>query len=89
MAELLKIIPTLCKGDDAKFIDEKCDWSCAKYWAQWWTRCDHLKMVCKSFSTMEESVWERCPSSTNAVERRNRDCKSDTTMPEVSSDENV
>ena len=23
---------------------------------------------------MEESIWERCPSSTNAVERRNRDC---------------
>ena len=25
VTELLKIIPTLCKGDDAKFIDEKCD----------------------------------------------------------------
>ena len=35
-------------------------------------------MLSKSFSVMENSIWERCPSSTNAVERRNRDCKSDT-----------
>ena len=35
-------------------------------------------MLSKSFSMMEDSIWERCPSTTNAVERRNRDCKSDT-----------
>ena len=51
-------------------------WSCAKHWAQWWTRCDHLKMLSKPFSMMEDSIWERCPSSTNTFERRNRDCKS-------------
>ena len=78
MAELLIIIPTLCESDNARFIDENCDWSCAKHWAQWWMRCDHLKMLSKSFSMMEDSIWERCPSSTNAVERTNRDCKSDT-----------
>ena len=79
MAELLKIIPTLCESDNARFIDENCcDWSCAKHWAQWWMRCDHLKMLSKSFSMMEDSIWERCPSSTNAVERTNKDCKSDT-----------
>ena len=27
---------------------------------------------------MEEDIWKRCPSTTNAVERRNRECKSDT-----------
>lgn len=27
---------------------------------------------------MEEDIWKQCPSSTNAVECRNRECKSDT-----------
>ena len=35
-------------------------------------------MLSKSFSNMDDDIWEQCPSSTNAVERRNRDCKSDT-----------
>ena len=65
--ELLKIVPTLCESDDARFIDENCDWSCAKHWAQWWTRYDHLKMLSKSFSVMEDSIWERCPSSTKLM----------------------
>ena len=71
------VLPTLSNHDDAKFIDENCNWSAAKHWAQWWTRSDHLKMLSKTFSTMAEDVWKRCPSSTNAVERRNKDCKSD------------
>ena len=78
VVQLLQIVPTLCMADDAKYIDDNCDWSCAKHWAQWWTHCDHLKMLSKSFSNMEDNIWEQCPSSTNAVEQRNRDCKSDT-----------
>lgn len=27
---------------------------------------------------MDDGVWKQCPSTTNAVERRNKDCKSDT-----------
>ena len=27
---------------------------------------------------MDDDVWKQCPSTTNAVERRNKDCKSDT-----------
>ena len=78
VAQLLQIVPTLCRIDDAKYIDDNCDWSCAaKHWAQWWTRCDLLKMLSKSFSKID-NILEQCPSSTNAVERRNRDCKSDT-----------
>ena len=77
VADLLNLLPTLSNHDDAKFIDENCNWSAAKHWAQWWTRSDHLKMLSKTFSTMAEDVWKRCPSSTNAVERRNKDCKSD------------
>ena len=37
VAQLLQIVPTLCKADDAKYIDDSCDWSCAKHWEQWWT----------------------------------------------------
>ena len=35
-------------------------------------------MLSKAFSNMDDEVWKQCPSSTNAVERRNKDCKSDT-----------
>ena len=75
--QLHEVIPTLCSVDDAAFVDKNCDWSSAKHWAQWWTRCDHLKMLSKSFSNMEDEVWKQCPSTTNAVERRNKDCKCD------------
>ena len=34
-------------------------------------------MLSQSFSDMSSSVWNKCPSSTNAVERKNKDCKSD------------
>jgi len=26
---------------------------------------------------MEDKIWKQCPTTTNAVERRNKDCKSD------------
>ena len=71
------ILPGRCDFEDAKFIDETCNWSAAKNLAQWWARCDHLKMLSKSFSAMMIDKWQACPSSTNAVERRNKDCKSD------------
>ena len=75
--QLLDILPTVCSVSEAAFVDRSCDWSSAKHWAQWWARCDHLKMLSKSFSIMEDDIWTRCPSTTNAVERRNKDCKSD------------
>ena len=76
--QLLEKLPSLCSSDDAAFIDKDCDWSAAKHWAQWWARCDHLKMLSRAFSPMEDSTWAQCPTTTNAVERKNRDCKSDT-----------
>ena len=78
ISQLLKILPGLCSVDDATFIDDYCNWSTAKHWCQWWSRRDYLIMLLKSFSKMDEDVWKSCPSTTNAVERRNKDCKSDT-----------
>ena len=75
--QLLDILPTVCSVSDAAFIDRSCDWSSAKHWAQWWARYNHLKMLSKSFSIMEDKIWKQCPTTTNAVERRNKDCKSD------------
>ena len=75
--QLLDILPTVCSVSDAAFVDRSCDWSSAKHWAQWWARCNHLKMLSKSFSIMEDKIWKQCPTTTNAVERRNKDCKSD------------
>ena len=76
--QLLQKMPSLCSKDDADFIDKNCNWSLAKHWAQWWTRCNHLKMLSGVFAVMDKDVWKLCPSTTNAVERRNKDCKSDT-----------
>ena len=33
-------------------------------------------MLHKDFSLMDSSAWDRCPSTTNAVEGRNAECKS-------------
>lgn len=61
--------------DDAKFIDNDTNWSAAKRWAEWWMRSEHLRMLSKDYSEMDDSVWDRCPSDTNAVERKNKDSK--------------
>ena len=39
-------------------------------------RQSHLQMLHKEFSCMDSSAWDRCLSTTNAVERRNAECKS-------------
>ena len=77
VSNLLQKLPSLCTIQEATIIDEQCNWSVAKHWAQWWTRATHLKMLSQIFSDMSSSVWNKCPSSTNAVERKNKDCKSD------------
>ena len=61
---------------EIKFIDESCNWSIAKNWAEWWMRQSHLQMLHKGFSCMDSSARDRCPSTTNAVEHRNAECKS-------------
>ena len=63
--------------EDVNFIDEECDWTSAKHWAQWWTRPTHLKMLSCVFSYVPET-WKNCPTTTNAVERKNYECKTDT-----------
>ena len=63
-------------SDEASFVDKWCNWSKAKNWAERWLRPKHLQMLHKHFSTMDPSVWSRSPSTTNAVERLNAECKS-------------
>ena len=70
-------LPSLCCKNDADFIDHECDWSMAKNWAQWWSKCSHLRMLSTTFMAMDKDVWSHCPSTTNPVERKNRDRKSD------------
>ena len=38
-------------------------------------RPQHLKLLHKDYSEMDEEILERCPSNTNAVERKNLDSK--------------
>jgi len=58
--------------EDADYVDNNCDWSVAKHWAEWWAKASHLKRLCKAFSMMEQEVWSKCPATTNAVEQKNR-----------------
>ena len=67
----------MCSVEDANFIDEECDWTSAKHWAQWWTSLTHLKMLSHVLSYVPET-WKNCPTTTNAVERKNYECKTDT-----------
>lgn len=44
----------------AAFIDKICDWPSAKHWAM----CDHLKILLRSFSTMEVKIQKRYHTTT-------------------------
>ena len=75
---LSKRVPTLqFSRTEIDLVEKECDWSIAKHWAQWWARSDHLKMLSEVFTSMDAAVWSKCPTTTNAVERKNMDYKSD------------
>jgi len=44
-------------------------------------RFNHLAMLHKDYSTMNNEVWDKCPPTTNAVERRNAECEQKQTHP--------
>ena len=74
ITSLIERSPGICTEAKAHFVDSQCDWSKAKNWAQWWCRSTHLKMLCKALAFMDKDVWEECPTTTNAVDRRNQNC---------------
>ena len=78
IVELLNKVPSICRTEGAQFVDRNCDWTAARNWAQWWTRATHLRMLSKTFSSVPDT-WTNCP--TNAVERKNKDCKTDRPQP--------
>lgn len=67
-------LPDICSKEEAKTLDLHKNWSGANSWAQWWTQSTHLKMVSAAFTEMDMDNWKRSPTTTNAVERKNRDC---------------
>ena len=56
-------------------------WSAIERWALWWTKASHLKMPSKTLSLMAPDLWDKSPTTTNTVERRNCDCKSVVPQP--------
>ena len=62
---------------DADYVDNNCDWSMVKHWAEWWSKASHLRRLCKAFTMMEQDVWSKYPATTNAVKCKNKDCTSD------------
>ena len=40
---LLEKVQSICTAEDAVFVNEHCNWSVAKNWAQWWTWFTHQK----------------------------------------------
>ena len=77
MNELVKLNIEISQ-QDADYVDNNCDWSMAKHWAEWWSKASHLRRLCKAFTMIEQDLWSKCPATTNAVERKNKDCTSDT-----------
>ena len=77
LKEVTKKVGAQITQSEIELVDSQCNWSIAKNWAQWWSKYEHLTMLCKVFSSMDGEVWDRCPSTTNAVERKNKDCKTD------------
>ena len=74
MNELVKLNIEISQ-EDADYVDNNCDWSMAKHWAEWWSKASHLRRLCKAFTMMEQDVWSKYPATTNA---KNKDCTSDT-----------
>jgi len=48
------------------------DWKSANHCVSLWTRLNHLRMLCKPFTTMSQ---DQCLHTTNAVEGHNQECK--------------
>ena len=67
--------------DEANFVDSSCNWQRASTGAEWWLRPKHIQMLHQEFSEMQMDSWLRCPSDTNAVERKNRESKDSTPLP--------
>ena len=76
ITQLQERLEDICSKEEAISADSLKDWSGAKNWAQWWTCSTHLKMLSVAFTELDSDTWKRSPTSTNTVERRNRDCKS-------------
>ena len=74
---LLNVIKDLSL-EEVEFLDKNCNCTVTKKRVEWWIRAQHLKMLHKDHADMDTDTWKRCPSSTNAVERKNRDCKTAT-----------
>ena len=55
IVELLNKVPSICRTEDAQFVDKNCDWTAAKNWVQWWTRATHLRMLSNTFSSAPDT----------------------------------
>ena len=75
--ELIKLNIEISQ-EDVDYVDNNCDWSMAKHWAEWWSKAPHLRRLCKAFTMIEQDVWSKYPATTNAVKYKNKDCTSDT-----------
>ena len=60
---------------DVNFIDFSTDWLPATKWVEWCMRPQHLKLLHKDYTEVDESIWECCPSDTIAVKRKNLNSK--------------
>ena len=58
---------------------ECAGWKAATSWVTWWKRPRHQRMICSSMKNMNDSIWKISPSTTNAVESKNKDSKPQTT----------
>ena len=47
ITEVIQKVPSISiSHDEVAWVDANCDWSCTSHWAQWWSKPEHLKMLC-------------------------------------------
>jgi len=74
LSEVRSLIPGL-QAHHIDVVKSGSDWSAAKHWVNWWTRPNHLRMLCGPFASMSKENFAACPRTTNAVECHNRQSK--------------
>ena len=82
LSNILVLVPTL-NEEQMCVVQSGCHWDEATAWVAWWTRPNHLKMLCKPFTDVNDDVWDRAPKDTNAVERMNRLSKTPGIIPSL------
>ena len=67
VCDVRALVPGLQSHHDDVVNGGPNDWKSANHWVHWLTCLNHLRMLCKPFTTMNQDNFELCPHTSNAV----------------------